>query len=71
MKVGDFITFSGCYQIEVGKHRRFEMNTRRRKGVVVKKSQLDTGELKLRVFSENQFCILNALEKDCAIQVLK
>jgi len=71
MEVGDFITFSGCYQIEIGKHQRFEMNTRHRKGVVVQKSSLDTGELKLRVFSENEFCILSALEKDCIVQVVK
>jgi len=71
MKVGDFITFSGCYQVEVGNRaRRFEMNVKQRKGVVVQRKILEEGGTQLRVFSDNEFCILNVEENDCFTEVI-
>ncbi len=71
MKVGDFITFSGCYHVEVDSHRhRFEMNVKQRKGVVVQRKILEEGGAQLKVFSDNEFCILNVGEDDCFAEVV-
>jgi len=70
VKVGDFVTFSGCYQVEVRGQKRFEMNSRKRRGMIVQKLAPVEGEVRVRVFSENEFCVLSILEKDVEIQVI-
>ena len=70
MKVGDYITFSGCYHIEARGQRLFEMNSRQRRGMIVQKISPPNGEIQLKVFSENQFCILVISDEDIRAQVV-